>query len=58
MAKKYHVRLSAEERCRLEGIVKKGKEAALKRMHAQILLKADEGKCGESQSASTPRVAR
>lgn len=46
MTKKYRVRLSEEERNELEGLVKKGKEAACKRMHAQILLKADEGELG------------
>lgn len=48
MTKKYRVRLSVEERAVLESIVKKGREAASKRMHAQILLKADEGEFGES----------
>ena len=46
MVKKYRVRLSAEERIRLEALVNKGKEAAHKRRHAQILLKADEGEFG------------
>lgn len=47
MTKKYRVRLSKEERAGLENLVKKGKETASKRMHAQILLKADEGEFGE-----------
>jgi len=47
MTKKYRVNLNAEERVELENLVKKGKEAASKRMHAQILLKADEGEFGE-----------
>jgi transposase len=46
MTKKYKVRLSEEERNELERLVKKGKEAASKRMHAQILLRADEGGSG------------
>ena len=46
MAKKYVVRLSEEERHTLEELVRKGKEAAHKRLHAQILLKADEGEFG------------
>jgi len=46
MTKKYRVRLSKEERNELESLVKKGKEAACKRIHAQILLKADEGEAG------------
>jgi len=41
MSKKYIVRLSSDERCQLEGLVSKGKVAAYKRLHAQILLKAD-----------------
>jgi len=39
--KKYIVRLSNEEREQLEAIIKKGKSAAYKITHAQILLKAD-----------------
>jgi transposase len=46
MAKKYVVRLNAEERSHLEEIVKKGKVAAYKRENAQILLKADVGPAG------------
>ena len=43
MKPKYIVRLSADERAVLQLTVHKGKAAAYKRMHAQILLKADEG---------------
>lgn len=39
--KKYIVRLDDEERKKLSGLVNKGKVAAHKRKHAQILLKAD-----------------
>jgi len=39
--KKYIIRLSEEERARLTGLVGKGKVAARKRLHAQVLLKAD-----------------
>jgi transposase len=46
MAKKYIVRLSEEERRELEALVKKGRSAARKRLHAEILLKADEGEHG------------
>jgi hypothetical protein len=46
MVKKYKVRLSKEERVQLETLVNRGKEAAHKRRHAQILLKADEGEFG------------
>jgi len=48
MAKKYIVRLSSEERKQLEELVHKGKAAAYKRTHAQILLHADIGEEGSS----------
>ena len=48
MPKKYVVELSAEERGYLRGIVSKGKGAARKIQHAQILLKADGGRDGPS----------
>ena len=41
MAKKYIVRLVSDERNQLEKLVNKGRAAAHKRLHAQILLKAD-----------------
>ncbi len=41
MSKKYIVRLSREERKELTELVNKGKAAAYKRKHAQVLLKAD-----------------
>ena len=40
---KYRVTLTAEERCELEQLVRKGKTAARKLAHARILLLADEG---------------
>lgn len=40
-AKKYIVRLSADERIELTGLIKTGKVAAHKRLHAQILLHSD-----------------
>ena len=43
---KYVVRLSAEERQALEEVLRKGKAAAQRRQHAQILLKVDEGPLG------------
>ena len=46
MKKKYIVRLSAEERQQLTELVHKGKAAAYRRTHAQILLWADEGEAG------------
>ena len=41
MAKKYIVRLTEHERIDLESLIHKGKVAAHKRLHAEILLKAD-----------------
>ena len=46
MKKKYIIRLSAEERQRLTDLVRKGKVAAYRRTHAQILLFTDEGELG------------
>jgi hypothetical protein len=40
---KYVVRLSAEERSRLEGMIGKGRDAACRQLKARILLKADVG---------------
>lgn len=47
MKKRFVVRLTSEERERLEGIVNRGREAAYRRRHAQILLWVDEGEHGE-----------
>lgn len=44
--KRYVVRLSEEERQQLSGLVKKGRVAGRKRMHAHVLLKADQGDRG------------
>lgn len=44
--KKYMVELTSEEQRQLEGLVKKGKVAGYKIRHAQMLLKADQGKQG------------
>lgn len=46
MRKRFIVRLTAEERDRLEGIIKRGREAAYRRRHAQVLLLVDEGEQG------------
>jgi transposase len=46
MAKKYVVRLEAEERERLRRLLSAGRVAAYKRKHAAILLKADQGPDG------------
>ena len=47
MAKKYLVQLTEEERTYLESLVYKGKVAAHKRLHAEILLKSDSGALGD-----------
>lgn len=41
LAKKYVVRLNENERTYLDNLIHKGKVAAHKRLHAEILLKAD-----------------
>lgn len=47
--KRYVVRLTAAERSELDELIKRGKQvAARKRLHAQALLKADEGRHGPS----------
>jgi len=55
MPKKYHVRLRREERELLDGITRRGKEAALKQRHARILLLADER--GSRTAASDEAIA-
>ena len=47
MAKKYIVRLTKDERTYLENLIHTGKVAAHKRLHAEILLKADISELGE-----------
>ena len=47
MAKKYTVRLTKDERTYLESLIYTGKVAAHKRLHAEILLKADISELGE-----------
>lgn len=47
MAKKYIVRLTEAERTYLESLIDTGKVAAYKRLHAEILLKADMSELGE-----------
>jgi transposase len=67
MAKKYIVRLTPDERYELKELVSKGKIAAYKRLHAQILLKADiseqgpgwvDEKISESFGVSTKTIER
>ena len=48
--KKYVVRLSAEEREQLDGMIRKGKNAAGRLTKARILLKADVSESGEGWS--------
>jgi len=50
MKKKYIIRLSAEERQGLKDLVYKGKAAAYRRTHAQILMLTDEGSHGPGLS--------
>ena len=50
--KKYVVRLSAEERERLEALMRKGKRPAQRLLKARILLKADVAEAGEGWSDS------
>lgn len=50
--KRYVVRLSADERERLEALLRKGKSAAQKLLKARILLKADVSEAGEGWSDS------
>ena len=45
-AKKYRVRLSAEEQQELKGLVSRGRAAAYKQTHARILLLSDEAQEG------------
>ena len=47
MAKKYVVQLTEEERTELKSLVRKGTVAAHKRLHAEILLKADISEWGD-----------
>jgi hypothetical protein len=50
--KKYVVKLSEEERERLDSLIRSGKHPAQRLMKARILLKADAGEAGEAWSDS------
>src|SRR6202162_3303568 len=50
--KRYVVRLSADERERLEALIRKGKSPAQRMLKARILLKADVSEAGEGWSDS------
>jgi Homeodomain-like domain len=52
LVKKYVVRLSGEERERLEGLLRKGKSPTQRLLKARILLKADVSDAGEGWSDS------
>jgi len=43
MRKRFVVRLSTEERQQMEGLANRGREAAYRHPHAQVLLLVDEG---------------
>ena len=49
MKKRYVVKLTSDERTRLDGLVKRGREAAYRRRHAEVLLLVDEGEQGPGQ---------
>lgn len=51
--KRYVVTLSAEERERLETLIRTGKHAARKLLRARILLKADASEAGEALTDSS-----
>ena len=55
--KKYIVKLSAEERHRLDVLIQTGKAAARQLLKARILLKADASTAGEAWSDSRIAVA-
>ena len=52
LVKKYVVRLSGEERERLEAVIRKGKSSAQRLLKARVLLKADVSESGEGWSDS------
>jgi len=58
LKKRYVVRLSGVEREQLEGLVKRGREAAYRRRHAQVLLRADEGERGKVVESISPETVR
>jgi transposase len=46
MKKRYVVKLTLDERSRLDSLIKHGREAAYRRRHAEVLLLVDEGEHG------------
>ena len=58
-AKKYRVRLSAEEQQELKGLVSRGRVAAHRQTHARILLLSDESQeCGVLKDEEIARVLK
>ena len=58
-AKKYRVRLSAEEQQELKGLVSRGRVAAYRQTHARILLLSDESQeCGVLKDEEIARVLK
>ena len=58
-AKRYRVRLSAEEQQELKGLVSRGRAAAYKQTHARILLLSDENQgCGAMRDEEIARALR
>ena len=58
-ARKYRVRLSAEEQQELKGLVSRGRAAAYKQTHARILLLSDESQeCGAMKDEEISRALR
>ena len=58
-AKRYRVRLSAEEQQELKGLVSRGRAAAYKQTHARILLLSDESQeCGAMKDEEIARALR
>ena len=53
---KYEVKLSEEQRRRLEKVISSGRAAARELAHARVLLEADDGKTDE-QAAASVRVS-
>ena len=58
-AKKYRVRLSAEEQQKLKGLVSRGRAAAYRQTHARILLLSDESlECGAMRDEEIARALK
>ena len=56
--KKYVVRLSGEERERLETLIRKGKSPARRVLKARILLKADVSEAGKEATTGSSKLWR